>query len=177
MSGRMKDLLFCMVLIGATSFHFTEAVDNQMLTFLLNEMSNYRTSSMVMENDIKQLKAALTNLTSQNAQLQQLVTSLNSKCNTCEQNLMNNVSKLNTDIQVIAKATNISVLFIDREQAVFEDRIEKLLLNHTKIFKAQIENRKYFFSSRILVIFIYEKYHVSIKDTNKSKIKVLVYPS
>ena len=58
---------------------------------------------------------------------------------------MNNVSKLNTDIQVIAKATNISVLFIDREQAVFEDRIEKLLLNHTKIFKAQIENRKYFF--------------------------------
>ena len=145
MSGRIIDLLFCMVLIGATSFHFTEAVDDQMLTFLLNEMSNYRTSSMVMENDIKQLKAALTNLTSQNAQLQQLVTSLNSKCNACEQNLMNNVSKLNTDIQVVAKATNISVLFIDRERAVFEDRIEKLLLNHTKIFKAQIENRKYFF--------------------------------
>lgn len=140
MSGNILHVILGFIVIGATSVQISQAVDSQLLTFLLNEMSNFRTSSLAMENEINELKTAIATLTSHNNQLQGLVTSLNSQCRDCEQHLLGNVSKLNSDIQTIARATNTSVLYVVRKHEVFEEHIEKLLANQSKDFKTQIQN-------------------------------------
>lgn len=145
MSGNILHVILGFIVIGATSVQISQAVDSQLLTFLLNEMSNFRTSSLAMENEINELKTAIATLTSHYNQLQGLVTSLNSQCRDCEQHLLSNVSKVNSDIQTIARATNTSVLYVVRKHEVFEEHIEKLLANQSKDFKTQIQNCKYLF--------------------------------
>lgn len=50
MSGNILHVILGFIFIGATSVQISQAVDSQLLTFLLNEMSNFRTSSLAMEN-------------------------------------------------------------------------------------------------------------------------------
>ncbi|XP_061174709.1 uncharacterized protein LOC133183822 [Saccostrea echinata] len=117
---------------------FSKAVDSQMLTFLLNEMSNYRTMSHDMQVEINELKSKVATLTSQNDHLQRMVTSLDSKTKHLEQQLKSDVSKLSADLLVVDKATNNSILFIQTEQKVFEQRIQRELENISSEFNVKL---------------------------------------
>ncbi|XP_048732321.1 uncharacterized protein LOC125649125 [Ostrea edulis] len=140
MGGKMLNILICQIFIGATFLQSSKAVDSQMLSFLLSEMSTYRTMTLDMQNEIKALKSTVSNLTSQNDHLQRMVTSLDSQTKHLEQELVNNVSKLNTDIVTVDRATNTSVLFIQLEEKIFEQRIEEELRNISTEFNAKLNN-------------------------------------
>lgn len=141
----MLNILICQIFIGATFLQSSKAVDSQMLSFLLSEMSTYRTMTLDMQNEIKALKSTVSNLTSQNDHLQRMVTSLDSQTKHLEQELVNNVSKLNTDIVTVDRATNTSVLFIQLEEKIFEQRIEEELRNISTEFNAKLNNCKYMY--------------------------------
>jgi chromosome segregation ATPase len=143
MAGTMLNILICQILIGATFPPSSEAVDSQMLSFLLNEMSNFRTMTLDMQHEIKALKSTVSNLTSKNDHLQRMVTSLESKTKHLEQELVNNVSKLTSDIITVDRATNTSVLFIQLEEKIFEQRIEEELRNMSAKFNAKLNSCKY----------------------------------
>lgn len=53
----------------------------------------------------------------------------NLQCRDCEQYLLSNVSKFNLDIQIIVRVINILVFYVVRKYEVFEEYIEKFLVN------------------------------------------------
>ncbi|XP_062597397.1 uncharacterized protein LOC134258826 [Saccostrea cucullata] len=149
MAGTMRRVLICQIVMVVTFIKFSQAVDSQMLTFLLNEMSNYRTMSHDMQVEINELKSKVASLTSQNDQLQRTVTSLDSKTKHLEQQLKSDVNKFNADLLVVEKATNNSFLFIQTEQRVFEQRIQKEFQNISSEFnvKLTLSNHNVVFSA------------------------------
>lgn len=107
-----------------------------MLTFLLNEMTNYRTELNTLKADLKTLeseiatlKTANAGLVQENALLNNTVASLKTKNEHLEKQLMNNISRLQSDIVMVDKSTNTSVLFIQFEHQLLEKRFEGTLKN------------------------------------------------
>lgn len=107
-----------------------------MLTFLLNEMTNYRTELNTLKADLKTLQSEIATLkmtnaglVQQNALLNNTVAGLKAKNEHLENQLMNNISRLQSDIVTVDKSTNTSVLFIQFELQFFEKRFEGTLKN------------------------------------------------
>ncbi|XP_061173756.1 uncharacterized protein LOC133182917 [Saccostrea echinata] len=130
----MLQKLFLTLLLG--QFLGSSGQDSQLTTFLLNEMTNYRSELISLKADIKSLQAELTNVTMLNADLKQQnvllnqgIATLKTKNDKLEQHIVHNISKLENDISIVDKATNVSVLFIQLEQNLFEKRFEGTLKN------------------------------------------------
>lgn len=107
-----------------------------MLTFLLNEMTNYRTEINSLKADLKTLgldiatlKTTNAGLVQQNALLNTTVAGLKTKNEHLEKQLMNNINRLESDIVTVDKSTNTSVLFIQFELQLFQKRFEGSLKN------------------------------------------------
>lgn len=126
--------LFLVLFFG--QFSGSPAQDTQLLTFLLNEMTNYRTELNSLKADLKTLgldiatlKTTNAGLVQQNALLNTTVAGLKTKNEHLEKQLMNNISRLESDIVTVDKSTNTSVLFIQFELQHLQKRFEGSLKN------------------------------------------------
>lgn len=110
--------------------------DSQILTFLLNEMSSYRTELNSLRADFRDLQTELSKMKMTNAELKQqnsllnnTLTGLNSKTNNLEKEIRHNISLLKSDLVTVDKSANVSVMYLQIEYQVLEKRLEATLKN------------------------------------------------
>ena len=110
--------------------------DSQILTFLLNELSSYRTELNTLKADFRDLQTELSKMKMTNADLKQqnsllnnTLASLNSKSKYLEKETRHNISLLKSDLITVDKSTNVSVMYLQIEYQVLEKRLEATLKN------------------------------------------------
>ena len=110
--------------------------DSQILTFLLNELSSYRTELNTLKADFRDLQTELSKMKMTNADLKQqnlllnnTLASLNSKSKYLEKETRHNISLLKSDLVTVDKSTNVSVMYLQIEYQVLEKRLEATLKN------------------------------------------------
>ena len=110
--------------------------DSQILTFLLNELSSYRTELNTLKADFRDVQTELSKMKMTNADLKQqnsllnnTLASLNSKSKYLEKETRHNISLLKSDLVTVDKSTNVSVMYLQIEYQVLEKRLEATLKN------------------------------------------------